>query len=376
MAATLLPVPLLWTLPPSTSTKTTLLLAYTFATFAIATASLRTYLVHSTRLTHGPPTTFLTSLASSIQLSTGLTAALLPSLPSLFPSPHRPSSSSFSQITNYVPHFTTKPRLSTTNTASLSTHALAPRYHSFRSNSSRYTYGSTSTVLRHGHGAWKRPSSGIVPLRYHDNESNVEFELLTPTRARSRTTTLRSYPQSVRSHPQSLRSYPQSLNEVPVPQLDLGLHQQLHQQLQLQQSQQQQRNQRQSRTASVWNEKEGLFVAAPRHSPALGVEDLEDGTSAIRGEGGREAGREREIGRALTTAPRLARLCLRSTERGTEGEVLGPVEGGGEGIGEGAGEEMAELRRLFEDGDVQWGVLEGSPEEREGRLGRYRGVRI
>ena len=344
MAATLLPIPLLWTSHLSTSTKYTLLPAYAFATAAIAAASLRTYLAHSTRLTHTPPTTYLTTLASSIELSTGLIAALLPSLPSLLPSTRRPSTSSFSQITNYIPHFTTKPPPTGTTTATLSTNASAPRYHSFLSNSSRHTYGSASTVLRH--------SAGNAP-RYHDNESNVEFELLTPTRARSRTTTLRSYPQSLRSYPHSLRSYPQSLNEVPVPQLNQQMY--LHHQ-----------SQRQSRTASVWNEKEGLFVASPRRSAALSVEDLESRTRAIQGEGQEGAG----IGIAVTTvcAPQLARLSLRGSLGGDEGE--------GSGDGEGEGEEMAELRRLFEDGEVQWGALNGSPEDSERRLGRYRGVRI
>lgn len=50
--------------------------------------------------------------------------------------------------------------------------------------------------------------------------------------------------------------------------------------------------------------------------------------------------------------------------------------GDGGGDVEGEGEEMAELRRLFEDGEVMWGVLDGTDEERGGRLGRYRGVRI
>jgi hypothetical protein len=360
VAATLLPLPLLWTSHPSTSTKSTLLPAYALATAAIAAASLRTYLVHSTRLTHGPSTTYLTTLASSIELSTGLTAALLPSvLSSLFP-----STSSFSQITNYVPHFTTKPPPSTAGTATLSKNASAPRYHSFRSNSSRYTYGSTSTVLRHSTATNKNTNrgSGAVAGRYHDNESNVEFELLTPTRARSRVGAGGSYPQSLRSHPrsagsypqslrsypQSLRSYPQSLHEVPLPQLDRQLHHQ---------------SQRQSRTASVWNEKEGLFVASPRRSAAVSVENLESRTRAICGDGVRES----KIGIALTTlcaAPQIARLSLRGDERD------------GDDIGDGEGEELAELRKLFEDREVQWGVLDGSPEENGARLGRYRGVRI
>ena len=169
--------------------------------------------------------------------------------------------------------------------------------------------------------------------------------------------TVRSYPQSLRSYPHSLRSYPQSLNEVPVPQLNQ--QQYLHHQ-----------SQRQSRTASVWNEKEGLFVASPRRSAALSVDDLEDRTRVLQaagaaGEGGREGS---GIGVAVTTvcAPQLARLSLRS-----DGQV-----GDGGGDVEGEGEEMAELRGLFEYGEVMWGVLDGTDEERGGRLGRYRGVRI
>jgi hypothetical protein len=239
----------------------------------------------------------------------------------------------------------------------------------------------TTTTTNNGTGT----GSGIVPLRYHDNESNVEFELLTPTRARSRTTTLKSYPQSLRSYPQSLRSYPQSLHEVPVPQLDQQFNHQHHQ------------SQRQSRTASVWNEKEGLFVASPSprrstHAAAavVGVEDLEDRTRVLRassssssgvmrreGEGEAEEGEEGGIGLALTTvgaapqisAPQIARLSLRGDDR---------ERNGGDGMGEGGGEgeEMAQLRRLFEDGEVQWGALNGSPQESSRRLDRYRGVRI
>ena len=72
------------------------------------------------------------------------------------------------------------------------------------------------------------------------------------------------------------------------------------------------------------------------------------------------------IGVALATlvaAPQLARLSLRGDE------------GIADGLGEGEDEEMAQLRRLFEDGDVQWG-LPGSPLESGKRLDRYRGVRI
>ena len=350
VAAALLPLPLLWTSHPSITTKYTLLLAYALATAAIAAASFRTYLAHSTRLTPGPTPTFLASLASSIELSTSLTAALLPSLPSLLPSRRRPSTSSFSQITNHITHFTTKPPPTGTTTATLSTNASAPRYHSFLSNSSRYTYASTSTVLRHSSTTHTTRASGAVSAgRYHDNESNIEFELLTPTRARSRTTTLRSYPQSLRSYPQSLRSYPQSLTDVPVPHLDPRLHRQ---------------SQRRSRTASVWDEKEGLFVASPRREAAVSADELADRTSGIPGEG--EGERGSRIGVALATlvaAPQLARLSLRGDE------------GIADGLGEGEDEEMAQLRRLFEDGDVQWG-LPGSVLGNGKRLDRYRGVRI
>ncbi|OSS43506.1 hypothetical protein B5807_11893 [Epicoccum nigrum] len=402
VAATLLPIPLLWTSYPSTSTKCTLLVAYALATAAIAAASFRTYLVYSTRLTHPPSPTSLTALASSIELSTGLTAALLPSLlSSLLSSSGRPSSSSFSQITNYVPQFTTKaPPTTRTATATLSTNASAPRYHSFRSSSSRHTYGSTSTAPRHPTTAPNRAASGIVPLRYHDNESNVEFELLTPTRARSRAGTPRSYPQSLRSYPQSLRSYPQSLDEAPLPLLNQrgyqgqypGQYQYAYPYQQQHQQQHQQQQQRHSRPASVWNAQVGFFVAAPRRcEAATGGEQLQDGMGVLRaasasastpisasapvsGGGERESGEQGEgegeadpaqRRSAIGVAPQIAGLGLRGEgERAVEGDA------------EQDGEEMAQLRRLFQDGEVMWGALDGSPAESGARLGRYRSVRI
>ncbi|KAG9201813.1 hypothetical protein G6514_005230 [Epicoccum nigrum] len=410
VAATLLPVPLLWTSYPSTSTKYTILVAYALATAAIAAASFRTYLVYSTRLTHPPSPTSLTALASSIELSTGLTAALLPSLlSSLLNSSGRPSSSSFSQITNYVPQFTTKAPTTGTATATLSTNASAPRYHSFRSSLSRHTYGSTSTAPRHPTTAPNRAASGIVPLRYHDNESNVEFELLTPTRARSRAGTprsypqsLRSYPQSLRSYPQSLRSYPQSLDEAPLPLLNQRGYQYQGQYPYPYpypyQQQHQQHHQRHGRPASVWNAQAGLFVAAPRRcEAATGGEQRQDGTGVLRaasasastpisastpvsasapvsGGGERESDEQGEgegeadppqRRSAIGVAPQIAGLGLRG-----EGERAGEEDG------EQDGEEMAQLRRLFQDGEVMWGALDGSPAESGARLGRYRGVRI
>ncbi|KAF3000905.1 hypothetical protein E8E13_008253 [Curvularia kusanoi] len=289
--AALLPLPLLWTERPSTAVKFVLLPAYILAIAAIASASLRTYLAHSPQSTNNPSNNYLTALTSSIELSTSLLAIILPGLPTLLSSVH------ISQTwKEHIPHYNNKP-------TTLSTDCSPPRYlsrsfmsqnhshhNSFLSHTSRHTYASTSTVLRHS-----VPARTSIQ-RFHDNESNVTFDIATP--ARSRAATLRSYPVS--------------------------------------------------RRASVWTEEEsarpptsteGLDGSGlKRKSAAVSVGEIEVRTRVIQGN--KERARDAEgggIGVAVTT------LCYHDdSEKGRD-------EGG---------EEMAVLRRLFADRYLEWGALE------------------
>jgi hypothetical protein len=268
IAVALLPLPLLWALHFGLSRKITLAVIYTSIIAVVAAASARTYFLSSpwqNEETDG--TAPLTLICSSIELTLGAIAASLLTLPTfLSSSNHRLSIRRSSKA------------LSTPNSAS------PPRYPS-------NTYASTDTVIR-------RPSASYAPtLRYHDDESNLDFDIETPNR--SRTNTMRSR----------------------------GTH---------------------TRNVSDWSQFSGFTYYAtpvnsgptsPRRSRAvsintnvnvnMNVNEMEIRTRSI---GVGKAADEASIGVAVTT---LHNKSVRGSE---------------------AGEEMAELARLFADKGKDWGT--------------------
>ncbi|KAF3053668.1 hypothetical protein E8E11_010788 [Didymella keratinophila] len=161
IAVALLPLPLLWVLHFGLSRKITLAVVYTSIIAVIAAASARTYFLSDPwQNVKSDGIKPLTLICSSIELTLGTTAASLLTLPTfLSSSNHRLSIQRSSK------------------TLSTSTSASPPRYPS-------NTYASTDTVIR-------RPSASYAPtLRYHDDESNLDFDMETPNR--TRTNTMRS----------------------------------------------------------------------------------------------------------------------------------------------------------------------------------------
>jgi hypothetical protein len=149
----LLPLPLLWVLHFELSRKITLFVTYIFIIAVIAAASARTYFLHTPWQNDGTFTP-LGLICSSIELTLGTTAASLLTLPTFLSSlshhlsVHRPS-----------------------KTLSTSTNSSPPRYPS-------NTYASTDTVIH-------RPDA--TSLRFHDDESNLDFDIETPNRTRTHT---------------------------------------------------------------------------------------------------------------------------------------------------------------------------------------------
>ena len=158
----LLPLPLLWTSHPRLSVRLILLMAYIFTIAIVATASARTYFLHTvwqdeTTNDH----TALVMLCSSIELTLGMLAACLITL--------QPFISSIGQCLS---------NRRTSKQLSASTNSSRHQYPS-------QTYASTDTVI-HRPGALH-----LLSLRFHDDESNLDFDIETPN-TRTRTQTLRS----------------------------------------------------------------------------------------------------------------------------------------------------------------------------------------
>lgn len=161
IAIALLPLPLLWVLHFGLSRKITLAVVYTSIIAIVAAASARTYLLSDPWHNEGTDGIApLTLICSSIELTLGTTAASLLTLPTFLSSAnHRQSLQRPSK------------------TLSTSTDAPPPRYPS-------ETYASTDTVI------WRPSASYASNLRYHDDESNLDFDIETPNR--TRTNTMRS----------------------------------------------------------------------------------------------------------------------------------------------------------------------------------------
>lgn len=161
IAVALLPLPLLWVLHFELSRKITLAVVYIFIITIVAAASARTYFLSDPWQNEGTDGTApLILICSSIELTLGTTAASLLTLPTFLSSSNH--------------------RLSIQRSCkalSTSTDASPLRYPS-------NTRASTDTVIR-------RPSASYAPsLRYHDDESNLDFDIETPNR--TRTNTMRS----------------------------------------------------------------------------------------------------------------------------------------------------------------------------------------
>ncbi|KAF1926852.1 uncharacterized protein M421DRAFT_208234 [Didymella exigua CBS 183.55] len=147
----LLPLPLLRDLELKLLRKITLVVVYMFTVTVIAAASVRTYFLHTRWQNTGTDDpTPLILMCSSIELTLGLTAASLLTLPTFFSSlsHHRPS-----------------------KTNSTSIDSSPPRYPS-------HTYASTETVIHH---------PDATSSRFHDDESNLDFDIETPNRTRTHT---------------------------------------------------------------------------------------------------------------------------------------------------------------------------------------------
>ncbi|KAJ4982725.1 hypothetical protein SVAN01_11774 [Stagonosporopsis vannaccii] len=157
----ILPLPLLWTTHTCISLCTHLTLAavYTSTTAALTFASLRTYLFHS--IWQAPNDT-LSALTPSTTLCTSISLALALLSASLLTLPHFLSSLRLRprRLTKQTP----------TSTAS-----------SYPTN----TFASTDTVIRH-------PAPSPLTLRFHDTESNLDFDMAPTTSTTSRAQTMRS----------------------------------------------------------------------------------------------------------------------------------------------------------------------------------------
>lgn len=157
----LLPIPLLWVLRPELSAKVILAVVYMLTITIIAAASARTYFLHTVwQDDDTDDLTPLNMLWSSIELTLGAIAASLLTL--------QPFISSIRQCLC---------NRRTSKQLSASTNSSPPRYPS-------HTYASTDTVIH-------RPDAPhLLTLRFHDDESNLDFDMETPNR--TRTHTLRS----------------------------------------------------------------------------------------------------------------------------------------------------------------------------------------
>ncbi|KAF3034893.1 hypothetical protein E8E12_004294 [Didymella heteroderae] len=163
VAVALLPLPLLWILHFELSRKITLVVVYIFIVAVVAAASARTYFLRGPWQSEGADgRTILALICSSIELTLGTTAASLLTLPTFL-------SSSNHRLSVHRPG----------KTLSTSTKSSPPLHPS-------NTYASTDTVIR-------RPSASYPQAqRYHDDESNLDFDMETPNRTRTNTMRSRS----------------------------------------------------------------------------------------------------------------------------------------------------------------------------------------
>ena len=263
IAVALLPLPLLWVLHFGLSRKITLAVVYTSVIAVVAAASARTYFLSDPWENEASDgTALLTLICSSIELTLGAIAASLLTLPTFL-------SSSNHRLSTHRP----------SKTLSTSTSASPPRYPS-------NTYASTDTVIR-------RHSASYAPtLRYHDSESNLDFDIETPNRTRTNTMRSHMHTRNVSDWSQfsGFTYYTTPVNSGPT-------------------------SPRQSRVVSM----------------NANVNEMEIRTSSI-GVGKSAARDEASIGVAVTT---LHNKSVRGSE---------------------AGEEMAELARLFADKGKDWGT--------------------
>ncbi|KAF2633258.1 hypothetical protein BU25DRAFT_416508 [Macroventuria anomochaeta] len=158
----LLPLPLLWILRPGLSVRLTLLFVYVLTTVAVAAATARAYFLHTVwQNTNVDNAIASIMLCSSIELTVGMLAACLFAL--------QPLVSSISQC------------LSDRRASKQLSTSTGPSSHRYPSQ----TYASTDTVIH-------RPDAPhLLTLRFHDDESNLDFDIETPN-TRTRTQTLRS----------------------------------------------------------------------------------------------------------------------------------------------------------------------------------------
>lgn len=263
---TLLPIPLLENKHLRLSVKTTLLVVYAFTTAAVAAAIVRTYHLHAIWRDEDPqPPSPSSTLWSTIELTLSTIAASLCTLPLTSPTSHLP---------------TTK-HLSTTS---------SPQSHP------SYTSPSTTTIIHH-------PTPHLLTLRFHDPESNLDFDIESPSHTRTRTL------RSQTTHTRNLSDWSQfsGFTYYTTP------------------------------AASVHNvsahDASGHDVSAhdasPRRSRAVSMQELEQRTRGIGA--GRSAAGAGGIGVAVTTLHDV------------------PV------CGEEGGEEMAVLAGLFADRGRVWG---------------------
>ncbi|KAF1363880.1 hypothetical protein EJ07DRAFT_151963 [Lizonia empirigonia] len=157
----LLPNLVIWHSRFGPSAKLALLAIYTFTAAAVAAAVVRTVLLHTVWQNKDlDSSSSITMLCSSIELTSGMVAASLFIL--------QPMASSISQC------------LSSRGSKHLSATSTSPphRYPS-------HPYASTDTVIH-------RPNAPhLLSIRFHDDESNLDFDIETPN-TRTRTHTLRS----------------------------------------------------------------------------------------------------------------------------------------------------------------------------------------
>lgn len=157
----LAPVPILWVSPLRTSTKLVIFVLYTLIAAVVTAAAIRTYLLYNIWQTKDFDTSkSATMLSSAIELTLGTLTACLFTL--------KPLASSLRQcfFSRGSKHFSTSSRSS------------PPRYPS-------HPCASTETVIH-------RPDAPhLLSLRFHDDESNLDFDIETPS-IRTPTRTLRS----------------------------------------------------------------------------------------------------------------------------------------------------------------------------------------
>lgn len=157
----LLPSPIIWHSRFGTPAKLALLVIYIFTAAAVAAAVVRTFLLHTVWQNKDlDSSSAITMLCSSIELTLGMIAASLFTL--------QPIASSVSQY------------LSSRSSKHLSASSTSPP-HQYPS----HPYASTDTVIH-------RPTAPhLLSIRFHDAESNLDFDMSTPN-TRTRTHTLRS----------------------------------------------------------------------------------------------------------------------------------------------------------------------------------------